>query len=210
MVNEFYEVLNDENNYNKKHVIDNPLYFALGNLEEILYGNNMVFADDVDKDKWILQEDGTRRVNGIYIKEIRDIDIRYSNKKIICLEEKELIEEMIKHFKLKLERGNEMKDELKVNNNIQFDSEETKQEFSNYIDEINEYNRKIKNGEETDVNPADLLNKYREKFYDEELENKMKEIDNQKENFKIENNETDELLNKIDQRISELDEEYKD
>lgn len=111
---------------------------------------------------------------------------------------------------IKLERGNEMNDELKVNNNVQFDSEETKQEFSNYIDEINEYNRKIKNGEETDVNPADLLNKYREKFYDEELENKMKEIDNQKENFKIENNETDELLNKIDQRISELDEEYKD
>ena len=52
--------------------------------------------------------------------------------------------------------------------------------------------------------------KYREKFYDEELENKMKEIDNQKENFKFENNETDEMLNKIDQKILELDEEYKD
>ena len=111
---------------------------------------------------------------------------------------------------LKLERSNEMNDELKVNDNIQFNSEETQQEFSNYIDEINEYNRKIKNGEETDVNPGDLLNKYREKFYDEELENKMKKIDNQKENFKFENNETDEMLNKIDQKILELDEEYKD
>ena len=108
---------------------------------------------------------------------------------------------------IKLERSNEMNDELKVNDNIQFNSEETQQEFSNYIDEINEYNRKIKNGEETDVNPGDLLNKYREKFYDEELENKMKEFDNQKENFKFENNETDELSDKIDQRISELDEE---
>ena len=38
----------------------------------------------------------------------------------------------------------------------------------------------------------------------------MKEIDNQKENFKFENNETDEMLNKIDQKILELDEEYKD
>lgn len=111
---------------------------------------------------------------------------------------------------LKLERSNEMNDELKVNDNNQFNSEETQQEFSNYIDEINEYNRKIKNGEKTDVNPGDLLNKYREKFYDEELENKMKEIDNQKENFKFENNETDEMLNKIDQKILELDEEYKD
>lgn len=100
-----------------------------------------------------------------------------------------------------------MNDELKVNNNVPFDSEETKQEFSNYIDEINEYNRKIKNGEETDVNPGDLLNKYREKFCDEELENKMKEIDNQKESFKFENNETDKLSSKIGQRISELDEE---
>lgn len=90
-----------------------------------------------------------------------------------------------------------MNDELKVNNNVPFDSEETKQEFSNYIDEINEYNRKIKNGVETDVNPGDLLNKYREKFCDEELENKMKEIDNQKESFKFENNETDELSSKI-------------
>lgn len=100
-----------------------------------------------------------------------------------------------------------MNDELKVNNNVPFDSEETKQEFSNYIDEINEYNRKIKNGVETDVNPGDLLNKYREKFCDEELENKMKEIDNQKESFKFENNETDELSSKIGQRILELDEE---
>ncbi len=100
-----------------------------------------------------------------------------------------------------------MNDELKVNNNVPFDSEETKQEFSNYIDEINEYNRKIKNGVATDVNPGDLLNKYREKFCDEELENKMKEIDNQKESFKFENNETDELSSKIGQRISELDEE---
>ena len=38
----------------------------------------------------------------------------------------------------------------------------------------------------------------------------MKEIDNQKENFKFENNETDEMLNKIDQKILELDEEHKD
>lgn len=103
-----------------------------------------------------------------------------------------------------------MNDEFKIKNNIQFEDEETRIEFQKYLDEINEYNRKIQNGEETDVNPADLLNKYREKFYDEELENKMKKIDNQKENFNFEDNETNELLNKINQRISELDEEYKD
>ena len=109
-----------------------------------------------------------------------------------------------------MERSNEMNDEFKIKNNIQFEDEETRIEYQKYLDEINEYNRKIKNGEETDANLADLLNKYREKFYDEELENKMKKIDNQKENINFENNETDELLNKINQRISELDEEYKD
>ena len=111
---------------------------------------------------------------------------------------------------IKMERSNEMNDEFKIKNNIQFEDEETRIEYQKYLDEINEYNRKIKNGEETDANLADLLNKYREKFYDEELENKMKKIDNQKENINFENNETDELLNKINQRISELDEEYKD
>lgn len=103
-----------------------------------------------------------------------------------------------------------MNKEFKINNNIVFEDEETKIEFQKYLDEVNEYNRKIQNGEEPGVNPADLLNKYREKFYDEELENKMKELDDKKNNFKFENNETDELLNKINQRISELDEEYKD
>lgn len=119
---------------------------------------------------------------------------------------KNIIEEMIKKFKIKLERGNEMNnDELKVNN-IQFNKEETKVEFQKYLDEINEYNRKIQNGEDPGVNQADLLNKYREKFYDEELENKMKELDDKKNNFKFENNEMDELKNKLDAKLKELEE----
>ena len=57
-----------------------------------------------------------------------------------------------------------MNKEFKINDNIQFDSEETKVEFQKYLDEINDYNRKIQNGEDPGVNQADLLNKYRKKI----------------------------------------------
>lgn len=99
-----------------------------------------------------------------------------------------------------------MNKEFKINNNIVFEDEETKIEFQKYLDEVNEYNRKIQNGEDPGVNPADLLNKYREKFYDEELKNKMKELDDKKNNFKFENNEMDELKNKLDAKLKELEE----
>jgi len=366
LVNEFYKVLNNEDNYNKKNCIDDPLYFALGNLEEILMGNNVVTFKDVDENKKTFNEDGTYSVDGNYLRELIDIDRRYTEKGIICLEEKQMIEKMINDFKNVLpntiffknnentkdekyyykfipykkigpisldkneylkpngvpylyenclnhvlsqslwidypehieklkkrdyvyieygntiieltcnfkklknelnkicddiilrkeddrlvasskklgiiiiaeknnnpeykgefefyiryikfvgkeqfkkfedeERNNKMNKELKINNNVVFEDEETKVEFQKYLDEINEYNRKIQNGEDPDVNPADLLNKYREKFYDEELENKMKELDEQKNIFKFENNEIDELKNKLDAKLKELEE----
>lgn len=38
-------------------------------------------------------------------------------------------------------------EEFKINNNISFEDEETKIEYQKYLDEINEYNRKVANGE---------------------------------------------------------------
>lgn len=355
IINEFYSVLTDNDNYNKKNCIKDPLYFALGNLQELIINECTINT--------ILPVDN--------FKELREKDIRYSNKKIICLEEKELIEKMMNDFKKAIpnnyssinskeskdqkyyykfipyikigpisldkneylkpngvpylyenslnhvlcqplgidypnhikksknrdyvyieygntiieltckfeklkndldkicddiilskeddrylvasskklgiiiiaeknnnqeykdefefyiryikfvgkeqfkkfedeERNNKMNKELKINNNVVFEDEETKVEFQKYLDEINEYNRKIQNGEDPGVNPADLLNKYRKKFCDEELENKMKELDDKKNNFKFENNEMDELINKIDAKIAELDEKNKE
>jgi len=102
LVNEFYDILKDEDNYNKKHFIDNPLYFALGHIEEILFGINTVYPNYVEEEKREITENGSYKIAGIYIKEIRDIDERYNRKKIICLEEKQLIEKMIEDFKSKL------------------------------------------------------------------------------------------------------------
>lgn len=89
LVNEFYDVLKNEDDYNKKHCIDEPLYFALGNLQEILYGNNVISSIDINNDNQIIK-----------------LNERYNKKNIICLEEKQLIEKMIKDFKIFKEKNN--------------------------------------------------------------------------------------------------------
>ncbi len=102
-----------------------------------------------------------------------------------------------------------MNKKIKINK-LEFEDEETKQAFLAYVDEVNEYNKKVKNGEEPDINLGDLLNKYRDTFYDEELEKKLKEIEDNKKDFKLKNNDLDEMLEKIEKRLKELEEEYKE
>ena len=104
LVNEFYNVLRNNDDYNQKHHIDEPNLFVVTNIHEILLGNNMVFAEDVDEEKWEILEDGTHKIDGKYVKEIRDINERYYKKKIICLEEKQLIEEMMEELKASIKK----------------------------------------------------------------------------------------------------------
>ena len=72
IINEFYSVLTDNDKYNKKNCINDPLYFALGNVQELIIHECTINT--------ILPVDN--------FKELREKDIRYGNKKIICLEEK--------------------------------------------------------------------------------------------------------------------------
>lgn len=202
IINEFYSVLTD-NNHNQKKIIEDPLYFALGNIEELIFCECTINT--------FLPVDN--------LKELREKDIRYSNKKIICLEEKKIIEKMMNDLKKilfsfsSINSGNNesekniMNNEFKINDNIQFDKEEVKVELKKYLDEVNEYNRKIQNDEETDVSIDDLLNKYRETFYDEELENKLQDTLNKNGNFKFDKNDIDQLVIKINNRIKELEKE---
>ena len=41
-------------------------------------------------------------------------------------------------------------EKFKINNDILFEDEETKIEYQKYLDEVNEYNRKIATGEKLD------------------------------------------------------------
>ena len=54
-----------------------------------------------------------------------------------------------------------MNNEFKINNNIVFEDEETKIEYQKYLDEINEYNRKVANGEKTDVDLSEITSKFK-------------------------------------------------
>ena len=112
---EFYDYLNNK----EKHKSENPIRFAIGNLEEFICNNNFVNAEDVDKSKWI---DGNK-IDGKDIAELRDRNDKYSNKGYICLEEKEYIEKMLKRIT----------EELK---NIQENQKLSRDEVDNYFNEI--------------------------------------------------------------------------
>lgn len=87
LFDEFYDYLDHKEN----HKFDNPIRFAIGNLEEFICNNNWVNFSDVDKSKW---KDGNI-IDGKDFAELRDINDRYSAKGYICLEEKEYIDKMM-------------------------------------------------------------------------------------------------------------------
>lgn len=191
-----------ENSMNDKEKL---LSILIQKIEELPYNTETTIAQLIN---YNLQEE---LVEPLVQGEIYNKLMEYCKQRNIDILESDEITGLAYYYKfkkinLKESENNMMNKEFKINDNIQFDSEETKIELQKYLDEVNEYNRKIQNGEEPDINMGDLLNKYRQTFYDEELENKMQEIDNKKENFEFDNSEMDELLNKINNRIKEIDE----
>ena len=55
-------------------------------------------------------------------------------------------------------------DEFNINSNISFEDEKTKIEYQKYLDEINEYNRKIANGETPEKDLSAITDKFKQKF----------------------------------------------
>ena len=93
------------------------------------------------------------------------------------------IEELNQKF-LKLE----ISVDLKLNaNNIKFEDDETKIEYQKYLDEVNEYNRKIANGETPDKDLSTITDEFKQKFVIEE-----------KNNFETNNYMLNELIEKLD------------
>lgn len=92
LYNEFFDYLDNK----EKYKFDNPLRFAIGNLEEFICNNNFgTFAEDVDKTKW---RDG-KIIDDKDIVELRNKNDNYSKKGYICLEEKDYIVEMLNRIK---------------------------------------------------------------------------------------------------------------
>lgn len=76
-------------------------------------------------------------------------------------------------------------------NNIKFEDDETKIEYQKYLDEVNEYNRKIVNGETLDKDLSTIIDEFKQKFVIEE-----------KNNFETNNYMLNELKEKLDQNIN--------
>jgi len=76
-------------------------------------------------------------------------------------------------------------------NNIKFEDDETKIEYQKYLDEVNEYNRKIVNRETLDKDLSTIIDEFKQKFVIEE-----------KNNFETNNYMLNGLKEKLDQNIN--------
>ena len=116
---------------NETQKVDNPIYFALGSLEEFICNNNDVHISDSDD-------------IGMNWNELREANDRYINTGVICLEEKKYIDSIID----KIEGALAVHDRL-TNYEGEF-------KFLNSICEVCvNYN----NGKRSDKCPLDLLDK---------------------------------------------------
>ena len=139
---------------------------------------------------------------------------------------KEQFEKSIQYEKSSSEStvGEENMEEFKINNNLSFEDDETKIEYQKYLDEINEYNKKIANGETPEKDLSEIAEEFKLKF---KINNKTNSTDNTNnaindkdefdelvkklnDNLKIsETSNLDERLSQINNRISELDQQEK-
>ena len=97
--------------------------------------------------------------------------------------------------------SNETDDSLKLSNGKYAEDIETKVLYDDLRKRMDEYNAKVLNGEKTDADLSDFANEYINNFHDKELEEKLNKIDeNMKQNDNI-NNEANELISKINDRL---------
>lgn len=106
-------------------------------------------------------------------------------------------------------------EEFRINDNITFEDEETKIEYQKYLDEINEYNRKIANGEKPEKDLSAITEEFKQKFnvkgsettpvedknLDELIEKLNKSLDSKYTNTNL---SFEEQIDNIDMRIEEL------
>lgn len=106
-------------------------------------------------------------------------------------------------------------EKFKINNNISFEDEETKIEYQKYLDEVNEYNRKVANGETPEKDLSNITEEFKQKFnvngaettpvedknLDELIEKLNKSLDSKYANTNL---PIEEQIDYIDKRIEEL------
>ena len=89
-------------------------------------------------------------------------------------------------------------EEFKINNNLSFEDDETKIEYQKYLDEINEYNKKIANGETPEKDLSEIADEFKLKF---KINNKTNSTDNTN-NAINDKDEFDELVKKLNDNLN--------
>ena len=121
-----YDEINEILSGTKK--VDNPIYFVLGSLEEFICNNNVIYISDGEK--WEKGWEDLRKKNDTY-----------SFENIICLEEKNVIEDIINKIKdyidNKLANINDKSREVKMDNEFtQEEIEKMEVEVKNIVNKI--------------------------------------------------------------------------
>ena len=137
LYDEFYEYLDNK----EKHIKENPIRFAIINLEEFICDDNFIsLTMDIDKRYWKNEE----KLDGSVVAKLRDRNDKYSASGYICLEEKEYIVEMLNRIKKEMFRTDKFtyyEGEIKI--------------VDCQCELCNHYN----NGKRSDVCPVELLDK---------------------------------------------------
>lgn len=190
---------------NGNKIVDNPLYFVLGSLEEFMCSQNQIYPEDVDKSKW---QNGL--IDGNDIKEIRDKNDRYSNKGIICLEEKKYIENIIDEIK-KFIKGMDG-DDMSLFNNYDINEKNNVPQFVYGIPD-NMRKKWEKEKEEKEKTEGTLFKSFKGGYsgpsyyyYINKVEDKYQfRFGYSEDGRRIDNNLEDESLNRIDYQKSDYD-----
>lgn len=126
------------------------------------------------------------------------------------------------NYKLKClneEGEDKMNEEFKINKNISFKDEETKKAYLEFLNEVNEYNKKVANGERPEHDISYYSDKFEKTFEIDDKENIHYENDNSKKleelldsidkklGIKDDDSNIDNLIEKIDNRIAMLESE---
>ena len=111
----------------------------------------------------------------------------------ICLE-KNMEEKGGLGFFTKFKKNESINNEFKINSNISFVDEKSKIEYQKYLDEVNEYNRKIATGEKLDKDLSAIMDEFKKKFSVE-----------RKNDGKVNNDMSEEMANNEELKISDLE-----
>ena len=150
-------------NINKKEILKN----ICDNLNESIDNFEMSRLDEINADIFTLK-DNQRGLGGIIIGD--------DGSSLVCGSIYP-ISHYIEEFKNGKKDIFENDESLKLSNGKYAADQETKEAFEKYMEEVKEFNDKVERGENPGIKQDELLSKYKQLFYDESQELRLKKTE---------------------------------